>query len=270
MQDDPRFRSYWSKDNWVFMGLLWNVRAPPLADRRVRRALTMAIDRRDLHRKLNLPEEARLIESVFTERQYWRNEMPAALPFDTVEAVELLARAGWSREDGHWQRGGEPLAFTTTVMAEAGDHIVQSAAIYIQDQFRDLGVDMRIELADPGVLRERANAGAFEAILGEVLTAPSPLAWEFGGQSYLGYHNPRVTELIDRAAASLDPDVTDRIYAELGAILRDDLPMTALFPDYEMHVVSGRVGGLSSPWRAVPLRHMDEVVLEEGVSQVRH
>jgi peptide/nickel transport system substrate-binding protein len=269
VRGDPRFRSYWTKDNWVFMGILWNVRTGPLADPRVRRALTMAIDRRGLHRRLNLPEETKLIESVFTERQYWRDEMPEALPYDPVAAGELLAETGWTGQDGGWLRDGEPLAFTTTVMAAAGDAIVQSAAIYVQDQLRDFGVEMRIELADPGVLRERANAGDFEAILGEVLTAPSPLAREFGTESYLGYHDTRVAELIDRAGASIDPDATDRIYAELGAILRDDLPMTALFPDYEMHVMSSRVAGLSSPWRAVPLRHMDEVMLENARSRDR-
>jgi peptide/nickel transport system substrate-binding protein len=262
VQDDPRFRSYWTKDNWVFMGILWNVRHGPLADVRVRRALTMATDRRQLHRKLNLPEETKLIESVFTERQYWGDEMPVPLAYDPVGAEALLAQAGWIRQDGGWQRNGEPLAFTTTVMAEAGDAILQSAAIYVQDQLRDLGIDMRIELADPGVLRERANAGTFEAILGEVLTAPSPLAREFGAESYLGYDDARVAELIDRAGASIDPDATDRIYAEIGAILREDLPMTALFPDYEMHVVRSGIGGLSSPWRAVPLRHMEEVRLD--------
>lgn len=266
VQGDPRFRSYWTKDNWVFMGILWNVRTGPLADARVRRALTMAIDRRALHRKLNLPEETKLIESVFTERQYWSGALPEALPYDPGAAAELLARAGWTRQGGGWQRDGEPLAFTMTVMAEEGDAILQSAAIYVQDQLRDAGVAVRIELADPGVLRERANAGEFDAILGEVLTAPSPLAWEFGTDSYLGYHDDRVAELIARAGASIDPDATDSIYADLGAILREDLPMTALFPDYEMHVVRSRVRGLSSPWRAVPLRHMDEVLYDDGGS----
>ena len=261
VQGDARFRSYWTKDNWVFMGILWNVRTGPLADPRVRRAITVGIDRPALHEKLNLPEGTKLIESVFTERQYWGDEMPGPLPYDPVTAGELLTEAGWTRSNGRWQRDGEPLAFTATVLSEPGDAILQSAAIYVQDQLRDLGVDMRIELADPGVLRERANSGDFEAILGEVLTAPSPLAWQFGTDSYLGYQDARVAALIERAEASIDPEATDRIYAELGAILREGLPMTALFPDYEMHVVNSRVRGLSSPWRAVPLRNMEEVWL---------
>ena len=96
-----------------------------------------------------------------------------------------------------------------------------------------------------------------------MLTAPAWLERQFGTKSFLGYRDARAAELIDRASTSIDPEETDRIYAELGAILRDDLPVTALFPDYEMHVVSSRVRGLSSPWRSVPLRHMEELWIQE-------
>ena len=264
MEGDTRLVSYWSKDTWVYMGILWNVRAGPLADPLVRRALTMALDRRALQRNLNLPVETKLIESVFTERQYWRGELPEPLPYDPVAAAELLTEAGWDRQpDGGWEREGVPLTFTTIVYATAGDAIVESSAIYVQDQLHDLGVEMSIELAEPGVIRERAEAGEFDAILGEVLTAPTWLERQFGTQSYLGYRNARAAELIGQVSTSIDPEETERIYAELGAILRDDLPVTALFPDYEMHVVSSRVRGLSSPLRSVPLRHMEEIWIKE-------
>lgn len=261
--DDPRFRSYWTKDTWVFMGILWNVRKGPLADPRVRRALTMAIDRGVLWRVLNLPEDTPLIESVFTEQQYWRNERPEPVPYDPAAARRLLKEVGWSAgADGMLARDGEPLAFTALVFAE--DAIVETAAIHVQDQLRDLGVRVELVSLEPGVLRERRNAGHFEAIIGEVGTSPSALQREFGSESFLGYRNERASELIARARASIDPDTLDEIYRELGAILREDLPMTALFPDYEMHVAHRRVRGLSSPWRAVPLRHMEDVWLEGG------
>jgi hypothetical protein len=51
--------------------------------------------------------------------------------------------------------------------------------------------------------------------------------------------------------------------AAVLVILIDDLPMTALFPDYEMHVVHRRIAGLSSPFRSVPLRHLEELWLED-------
>jgi peptide/nickel transport system substrate-binding protein len=261
---DSRFRSYWNKDTWVFMGILWNVREGPLSDRLVRRALTMAIDRRELYRALNLPDATPIIESVFTERQYWRGERPDPLPYDTAAARGLLADAGWTAgADGTWTREREPLAFTALVLME--DAILQKAAIHVQAQLRDLGVRMELVPLEPGVLRERREAGDFEAIVGEVGTWPRALEQQFGSESYLGYRNVSASALIERAGSSIDPDEMDALYSELGAILRQDLPMTALFPDYEMHLAHRRVRGLSSPWRAVPFRHMEEVWLEEDV-----
>ncbi|HUG42389.1 MAG TPA: ABC transporter substrate-binding protein [Longimicrobiales bacterium] len=262
LADDPRFRSYWTKDTWVFMGILWNVREGPLSDPRVRRALTMAIDRQELYGVLNLPEDTPLIESVFTERQYWRGELPEPVPYDPGAAGRLLEDAGWTAgPDGTLVRDGEPLAFTALVLLE--DAIIQTAAIYVQDQLRDFGARMELVPLEFGVLRQRQNAGDFDAVIGEVPTASEPLARQFGRDSYLGYRNERARELIARAGRTVDPEEIDEIYRELGAILRDDLPMTALFPDYEMHVAHRRVRGLSSPWRAVALRHMEDVWLED-------
>jgi len=261
LADDPRFRFYWSKDNWVFMGIHWNLMRPPLDDPRVRRALTSAIDRRHLYRDINLPEDAPLIEGVFTERQFWADDLPAPVAFDPAEAARLLDQAGWRMGPGGVrQRDGRPLAFTTLVMAE--DAINVTAALYVQSQLGEVGVHMELAPMAPAVLRDRMNSGDFDAILGEVYTAPTGLERRFGSASVLGYDNPHAAELIREATGTLDPDRFDEIYAELGSILGRDLPMTALFPDYEMHVVHRRVRGLSSPFRAVPLRHMEELWLE--------
>ncbi len=263
LADDSRFRFYWTKDNWVFMGIYWNVSRVPLADPNVRRALTLAIDRRQLYRDLNLPDDTPLIEGVFTERQYWAGHLPMPVPFDPEEAGRLLDRAGWRmRADGLRERDGRTLSFTILVMAE--DAINQTAAIYVQDQLRDVGVHMEIVPLESLVLRDRAVTGDFDAILGEVLTAPTWLDRMFGSDSNLGYDNPRAADLIRHASRELDPDRFDEIYAELGSILSADLPMTALFPDYEMHVVHSRVRGLRSPFRAVPLRHMEELWIEDA------
>lgn len=262
LEGDPELRSYWSKDTNVFMGLMWNVRSGPLADRRVRRALTMAIDRAGLHAALNLPEDTPLFDGVFTERQYWGGDLPEAVPYDPDGALRLLAEAGWTPgASGVLERDGRRLRFSCLVMAE--DAINVTAAIHVQDQLRDLGVDMRLEPLETGVLNERIDRGDFEAILGEVVTRHTGLMRRFGQRSYLGYHDDRVDRLLEVMARTFDPDKSDSLYTELSSILIEDMPMTALFPDYEMHVVNRRIAGLSSPFRSVALRHMEELWIED-------
>ena len=263
LADDPRFRAYWWKDTWVFMGLLWNLSRKPFDDLRVRRALTLAIDRRELYRTLNLPDDPPVFDGVFTERQYWRGQLLEPIPYDPEQARQLLKQAGWYDVDGDGlrEREGEELRFTAIV--QLTDAINESAAIYVQDQLGRVGVRMELQPLDPSVVRKRKLAGDFDAVIGEVGTAPRALQRYFGLESILGYRNPRVVELIDAADQTVNPDETDAIYAELMGILRADLPMTALFPDYEMHLVHRRIRGLSTPFRAVPLRHMEELWIED-------
>jgi len=267
LEGDPDLRAYWSKDTNVFMGIMWNVEVEALSDPRVRRALTMAIDRAGLHAAINLPEGTPVFDGVFTERQFWAGALPEALPYDLEAASRLLADAGWRPgAAGLLEKGGQRLAFSCVVDAE--DAINVTAAIHVQQQLREVGVDMRLEPLEPGILRDRMDSRRFDALLGEVLTRYSGLVRRFGPESILGYRNDRVAGLIAEIERSLDPDRTDSLYAALSAILTEDMPMTALYPDYEMHVANRRLAGLSSPHRSVALRHMEELWIEgEGDSE---
>lgn len=57
----------------------------------------------------------------------------------------------------------------------------------------------------------------------------------------------------------------DRAYRELAPIFQSDLPVTFLAPMVTTTVAHRRLRRLSSPFRASPVRHMDELWLEEGV-----
>ena len=85
----------------------------------------------------------------------------------------------------------------------------------------------------------------------------------YGKDSPFGYANPRVAELLERAAASMNPEERDGIYRELWPIFQAELPMTPLYPARWTHVVHRRVQGLSSPFRTDPLWYAEELWLEE-------
>src|SRR5579864_391445 len=70
LKGDPRFRVYEGiyreQDMWV-VALFWNQRHPVLRDPKIRRALTLAINRRELDQLLNLPEQTPIFDVIFSE-----------------------------------------------------------------------------------------------------------------------------------------------------------------------------------------------------------
>ena len=85
-----------------------------------------------------------------------------------------------------------------------------------------------------------------------------------GADARLGYENPAVTSLIDRAVAAADPDTMDATYRDLAEIFRQDLPVTFLFPRTESYFVHRRIRGLEGRYWPDPVRHMEELWLDDG------
>lgn len=255
---DPRFAIYYQTVPYSRVQILWNQRHEPLRQAVVRRALTMALDRRELHRALNLPSDIALTDGVFTAHQYRHQDLISPLPFDPEAAKSLLEAAGWIEDAGGVrQRQGVPLRFS--LLTSAGAYLGQpaQAAVLIQAQLRRIGVGVDIEPRQIHAAIERIRAGDFEAAIW--MTGVNRDAEFFGRESPLGYANPRFVELLDSATLTPDVAARDSIYRKLAIIFREDIPATFLFPKLDTHAAHRRVRGLESPYRGDPfwfLTHM--------------
>lgn len=264
---DPRFETHYFSTGEVTAHLFWNHRNTLFRDADVRRALTLAIDRRELHRVLNLPDDLPITDGIHTVRQYQRRRIAAALPYDPNAAEDLLDRAGWQRGRGNGMRERNGTEFRFTVIVPDAEWLASPAraATFIQDQLRRIGVRMEIQqLESADLVGQRIADGAFEAAITFLVANPFRLRAYFGGASPIGYAPPRVTELLRAAQVAMDLDEQDRIYAELAEIFHSDVPVTFLYPNVENWVVHRRIGGLKSPYRAHPVWHLEELWLEEG------
>ena len=266
---DPRFRVYshiWPSVAWL-EAIFWNQRNPLFQDRRVRRALTFAIDRGELRQILNLPEDLVTADVIFTAGQYWRGELPEPLLYRPQDSRRLLEEAGWHEAgvDGVREREGEEFSFTVIVPSEgaiAGASLM-SAAIYVQSQFRHVGVHMEVQVLESNLVRQRLRSGEFEAAFFRFFNAVAGHIQWFGKDSWIGYDNPRVAELLNAVQETSDLGEIDRIYRELFPIFLAELPVTFLFPQVTTTVTHRRVHGLSNPFWADPVSIMEHLWLEE-------
>ncbi|MFQ5739206.1 MAG: ABC transporter substrate-binding protein, partial [Acidobacteriota bacterium] len=258
-----RFRSYhwWgSRINAIY----WNHRHSLFHRPKTRRALTMAINRRELGDVLNYPDSIPVLDTITTRRQFQQGLYPAPFPYDPEAARRLLDRDGWRDTDGNGVRERDGEEFRFTAIAPHGDW--EKIAVYLQDQFRRIGVRMEIQVMDAKFVRRRLKAGEFEAII--VLTSNSTTqnfghARMFGEDSPFGYANPEMIRLLNLAVETIDPDEKDRIYQEIMPIFAEDMPITLLLPEVQTHIVHRRIQGLNSPWEADPVWNMEYLWIED-------
>ena len=218
---------------WGFVA--WNNRIAPFSDRRVRRALGLAINRQALVESVYCGF-ARLAEGPVLSTMWACNRALKPLPFDPQQARALLAEAGFaaSNATGVLERGGQALAFD--LLYPASNPLRHQAAVLIQADLARVGVRVTPLPLEFTTFLARQEAGEFQALLGaweestKVDLAPqwSTQAPGRGSNNFIGYSNPEVDRLI---AAAEERDLT-RVKPALDRaqeIIVADQPVTFLY-----------------------------------------
>jgi peptide/nickel transport system substrate-binding protein len=230
----------------------------------VRRALTLAINRRELVQVQNFHENTPIFDGILPAwRPLAREELPEPLSYDPERAKQLLEEAGWSDQDGDGirKRAEEEARFTALAHAE---EMVQPA-IYVQEQLRRMGIQMEVRPLASGALWARLRAGEFEALFGRFRSDPILILRDklFSPGSPIGYTNPQIVKLLKDAVITFDSEAMDQIYRELMPIFCEELPMTFLYPAVRTHVAHRRLRGLENFRWPNPVEVMEYLWLEE-------
>ena len=256
---DSRFNMYHAFDiMWPFgfsqvFAIIWNHRNDLFRNPAVRRALTLAINRRELHGVLNFPDNIPIFDVLITYGQFHRGELPEPLPYDPEQAKRLLDEAGWFevKKDGVRENNGREFRFSLLVNPEQ-----MLGAVYIQDQFRKVGIRMEIVTLDRPVLMVRKKLGEFDACLFYIYFYDD-------NEDFGGYENPELKRLLEACYWAPTLDEKDIAVRKLWPIYRTDMPLTFLYPSVTLNIVHRRIRGLKSPNRADPAGFMEHLWIEE-------
>jgi peptide/nickel transport system substrate-binding protein len=178
---------------------------PLFADRRLRRAITMAVNREAVVRAVDGPDG--ILASGPMGLAYWINDVPyEQIPYDTARARRELAALGWvdSNGDGILDRDGMPLSFELLVPLTSTPR--RRGAVIVQEQLRRLGIAMQIGETDILTFQERQQAGDFDMFFGTFGGDPSPStiaeAWTeeaIGGFNYGHFVDPEFDRAVTAA-----------------------------------------------------------------------
>jgi peptide/nickel transport system substrate-binding protein len=204
---------------------------PLFADRELRRALTMAVDRKSIVRNVydSLAEPA-LAGSL----RIYPTADPSIepIPFDLSRANAKLDSLGWKdvNGDGIREKNGRELAFN--ILVPSSSRARGRIAVLLQDQLRKAGARVGIDQVEFPTFADRVDKSDYDAAINSIHADPSPSAarqdWASagikGGNNTGAYSNPVFDALVDSAIASYDPAARTAFFRKAYRIVNDDAP----------------------------------------------
>ncbi len=201
----------------------------PLADKRVRQALQLAVDRDGLRRVLGF--NAIPAKGVVFEGHPWFGQPKLNVKYDKAAAQKLLAEAGYGP--------GKPLKIKVQISA-SGSGQMQPIAMneYIQQQLKEVGVDVEFDVIVWETLFNNWRLGAKDPAARGAHAINVSFAWQdpfFGFARFYDsrmvaprsvnwgwVQNPELDKLVANARGSFDAKARDAAIAKLHERVVDE------------------------------------------------
>lgn len=232
---------------------------PLFADPQLRKALSLAVDRKTLVDKLLYGLTTVGVNAW--DQNPWQNKNIKAVPYDPAQAKQILDGLGWKPgADGIRVKDGQRLSFTCSTTS--GNQQRENNQLLVQQNFKDIGAEMVIKNVPSDTVFGSYSAGGMLArgnyqIAGfsYPMLSPDPdignryLCSEkasdanpTGAQRYR-YCNPALDKLWAQQAVELDSDKRRAIVDQIQQILHDEYGVIFLYDNAQSWGLLKRVSG---------------------------
>ncbi|MEO7743393.1 MAG: ABC transporter substrate-binding protein [Usitatibacter sp.] len=232
--------------------LLWlelNIREKPLADVRVRQAISMAIDRKKVVDVMwygqGKPARGPLVSG---NPLYDKSLKP--FEYNLKKANDLLDQAGY-------KRGAGGVRFKMTQHFTPYGESFQRLAEYTKNELGKLGIQVETQSADMGgwlkavytdwsydMTNNFTHNYSDPAIGTQRAFVSSNIRKGASFTNSMGYKNDRIDQLFEISGVEIDPAKRKAQYAEIQKILAEELPVIFLVEIAYSHLWNKRVHGL--------------------------
>jgi len=230
-----------------------NAGDPLLADSRVRRAISAAIDRAGIARAILRNPEAAATQLFPPTLAEWHVPALAPLAHDPAAARASLTALGWEPgPDGVRVRNGVPFRLSLRSFPERPE--LPPIAAALQDQLRQVGIAVSVAIGNSseipaghrdGTLQMALFARNFSLVpdpIGTMLADFGPGGGDWGA---MGWSSPEMARALDRLSAATDPEERARLRGEIAAILQAELPVLPIAWYEHTLAASKRLAGVS-------------------------
>jgi peptide/nickel transport system substrate-binding protein len=217
--------------------------------RDLRRAITMALDRKSMVK--NLFDTLASVGIGPTVRAFPSTDTAIAqIPFDRAGAERILDSLGWRRPaPGRIRtRNAAPLRFSLLVPVSSLSRM--RMAVLIQEQLKRIGVDVRVEQMDYSAFSERQASRKFDAALASWHLGSTPAgvnqtwttsAAKKGGLNFGSYSNPVFDGLVDSALSARSLESERAYFRRAYQTIVDDAPAVWLYEPLSVMAIHKRI-----------------------------
>ena len=245
------YRKYrYLADSYSYLG--FNLRLPLFQDKRVRQAISHAVNKQEIIDivLLGLGQEA---TGPYKPGTWAHNPNVRRYPYDPVRAQALLAEAGWDAKgsDGVLMKGGKRFAFT--LMTNQGNKTRAKAAEVIQKNLKAAGIDVSIRVVEwAAFLKEFVNPKKFDAVILGWTIPRDPDAYDVWHSSKTGpaelnhvsFRNDEADALIEKGRRTFDQEERRAAYGRFQEILAEEQPYVFLYVPDALPIVAARFKGI--------------------------
>ncbi len=222
---------------YTYLG--FNLLREKFQDRRVREAIALAIDKKELVDILFF-KHGRPCYGPFMPKTFAYNKAFEKNLYNPKKARRLLKEAGYTKD--------HPLRFE--LVTNSGNSIRLAAAEIIQHHLKRVGIEVKLRVMEwQAFLNTKVFAKNFDALIlgwGLSLVPDAYSIWHSdgikpGGFNFISYKNPKVDEMILKAQELVDKKALSQAYQKIFASIVHDHPYVFLYIANDITAVNKRL-----------------------------
>ena len=242
----------YSGRNYEFLSL--NLKSGPFADKRIRNAVNMLIDKKKLVDSaasgIAIPAEIPVQPGSWI---YQLTDLEQS--YDAGKAKALLAQSGYVLSGGKYVRKGTGRKLSLRLIVNDDNMLRFNVANEIASQLGKNGISVEVAKIKWDDVQKNIKSGSYDmAILGYRISSIPDLSFAYstaqiqGGLNVAGYSNPTVDGLLQNILVQNNADAQKGLYTNLLKLITDDRPYIGLYFLNDSVMYSRNIRGAVNPY----------------------
>lgn len=253
--DNNLFKENFNKYRYLsfaYTYLGYNLKNPLFMDKRVRQAISYAINKDEIVSGvlLGLGKPA---TGPYKHGTWAHNDKVKTYNYDPAKARELLKQAGLvdTNNDGVLEKDGKPFEFE--ILTNQGNETRQKCAEIIQRQLKEVGISVKIRIVEwSAFVTNFINKRRFDAVILGWTIPLDPDAYDVWHSSktaaeelnFVSYKNPEADLVLEKGRSTFNQDERKKYYDRFQEILAEDQPYTFLYVPEDLIIINSRFRGI--------------------------